>query len=115
MVFAAQSSHFQMWTSVPQIAVLRMRIITSLCPISGFLTRVSVKPGAGSSFDSAFIEKTANELSSAHTERFADFRERSSCAIDLLIGMRRAHLRSYARFAFWHDRIRETNDVDAFC
>ena len=30
IVFAAQSSDFQTWRSVPQIAVLRMRISTSL-------------------------------------------------------------------------------------
>ena len=44
-----------MWMSVPQIAVFRIRIITSLCPTSGLLTRVSVRPGARSSFASAFI------------------------------------------------------------
>jgi len=32
MVFCAQSSHFQMWMSVPQIAVFRIRIMTSLWP-----------------------------------------------------------------------------------
>ena len=46
IVFCAQSSQFQICRSVPQIAVLRIRIMTSLCPTSGFLTRVSVSPGA---------------------------------------------------------------------
>jgi hypothetical protein len=41
--------------SVPQIAVRVMRIITSLWPTSGFLTRVSVSPGARSSFANAFM------------------------------------------------------------
>ncbi len=44
-----------MWMSVPQIAVLRIRIITSLWPTSGFFTRVSVSPGARSSFASALM------------------------------------------------------------
>ena len=36
IVRCAQASHCQMWMSVPQIAVLRMRISTSLGPGSGF-------------------------------------------------------------------------------
>ncbi len=60
IVFCAQSSHFQMWMSVPQIAVLRMRIMTSLCPTSGVLTSVSVSPGARVSFASAFIMSVAS-------------------------------------------------------
>ncbi len=48
-----------MWISVPQIAVFRILIMTSLWPTSGFLTRVSVKPGARSSFASAFIVSSA--------------------------------------------------------
>ena len=38
IVLRAHSSQFQMCMSVPQIAVLRIRIITSLWPTSGFFT-----------------------------------------------------------------------------
>jgi hypothetical protein len=57
IVRRAHSSQFQMWMSVPQIAVLRIRIIRSLWPGSGFLTRCRASPGPASAFTSAFIEE----------------------------------------------------------
>src|SRR5215831_7623589 len=109
IVFCAQSSQFQMCRSVPQIAVLRMRIMTSLCPISGFLRRVSVRPGARSSFASAFIARILNDA-----ERFADLREGCHRAVDLLGRVRGAHLRADARLALWHHRVGEADHVHAF-
>src|ERR1700722_2702385 len=96
IVFCAQSSHFQMWISVPQIAVRVMRIITSLWPTSGFLTRVSVSPGARSSFANAFmlVSRVSDDA-----QRTADTRERLHRAIDLRGRMRRAHLRADTRAA----------------
>ena len=44
-----------MWTSVPQMAVLRMRISTSLMPISGTGASSSQRPGAACFLTSAFI------------------------------------------------------------
>src|SRR5690242_12230509 len=114
IVFAAQSSQFQMWISVPQIAVLRMRIITSLWPTSGFLTRVSDRPGPGSSLVSAFIVDRRDSSFVDCAERFADLRERGNGPIELRIGMRGAHLRPDARLAFRHDGIGKTNHVNAF-
>src|SRR2546421_503344 len=55
MVFCAHSAHFQMCTSVPQMAVLRTRIRTSLWPTSGLFTWTSFTPGPGVTLASAFI------------------------------------------------------------
>ena len=46
-VRAAHSSQFQIWMSVPQIPVLRMRISTSSGPISGTGRRSIHSPGSG--------------------------------------------------------------------
>src|SRR6266496_305204 len=108
IVFCAQSSHFQMWMSVPQIAVFAIRIITSLWPTSGFFTRVRVSPGARSSLASAFI------ASLQHADGMADFAERGDGPLDLRLGVGGGHLRADARLALRHDRIRKADHVDAF-
>src|SRR6185436_1311561 len=113
IVLRAHSSHFQMWMSVPQIAVFRMRIMTSLCPTSGVLTSVSVSPGARSSLASAFIMFVALPFSVNRAERLADFRERGDGGVDLFVRVQRAHLRSDARLALRHDRVREPDHVDS--
>src|SRR5207253_5684725 len=94
MVFCAHSSQFQMCRSVPQIAVLRIRIMTSLCPTSGFFTRVRVRPGARSSFANAFTCEFLVEPSADHAQGLPDLGKRRDCAVDLLRGMRGAHLRA---------------------
>src|SRR5580693_1597083 len=99
-----------MWISVPQIAVRVMRIITSLWPTSGFLTSVSVSPGARSSFANAFM--CASLLNNA--EFTADARECIHRAVDLLGRVRGAHLRANTCAAFRHHREREADHVDAF-
>src|SRR2546430_9703815 len=107
IVFCAQSSQFQMCKSVPKIAVLRMRIMTSLCPTSGFFTRVSVRPGARSSFASAFI--WARLYSVDHAQGLPDLGKRRHGPVDLLARVRGAHLRADAGFALGHDGIGEAD------
>src|SRR6266404_8875668 len=87
-----------------------MRIITSLWPTSGFFTRVSVRPGARSSFASAFM--CASRLN--HAERTADACESIDGAIDLFCRVRGAHLRANAGAPLRHDRGRKADHVDAF-
>src|SRR6059058_1346896 len=103
-----------MCRSVPQIAVLWIRIMTSLWPTSGFFTRVSVNPGAGSSFASALIDASLGYGSSDHAQCPAHVGERRDGLTDLLRRVRRAHLRSYARSTLGHHGIRKADDVDAF-
>ncbi|OPZ06608.1 MAG: hypothetical protein BWZ09_00281 [Alphaproteobacteria bacterium ADurb.BinA305] len=55
MVFCAHSSHFQIWMSVPQIAVFLILMRTSLGPTSGFSTLVSVSPTDGVNLAKAFM------------------------------------------------------------
>ena len=57
MVRWAQSSHFKMWISVPQIDAFFTRTRTSLIPISGTDTSSSQSPGSGLALTSAFIIK----------------------------------------------------------
>src|ERR1700761_8989907 len=87
-----------------------MRIITSLWPTSGFLTSVSVRPGARSSFANAFM--CASVLDD--TEYTADARECIHRAVDLFGRVRGAHLRTNACATFRHDREREADHVHAF-
>src|SRR5512143_3684966 len=96
--------------SVPQIAVFAIRIITSLWPTSGFFTRVSVRPGARSSFANAFIVSPSAD----DAERAAHACERVDRAVDLRVGVCGAHLRADARLALGNDRVREPDHVDAF-
>src|SRR5580704_18690683 len=96
--------------SVPQIAVRVMRIITSLCPTSGFFTSVSVRPGARSSFANAFMYASVSD----NTEFTADARECIDSPVDLLGRVRGAHLRANAGAAFRHHGEREADHVDAF-
>jgi hypothetical protein len=53
IVLLAHSSQFQIWTSVPQIAVLAMRTSTSSGPISGTGSSRSTRPGPDCAFTSA--------------------------------------------------------------
>src|SRR6478609_1570962 len=69
----AQASHLLMWTSVPQMEVLRILIRTSLRPGEGTGTSVMIRPGAavgltmarifvgmGGNVGTGFPETTAN-------------------------------------------------------
>src|SRR5436309_14259188 len=91
MVFCAHSSQFQMCRSVPQIAVLRIRIMTSLCPTSGFFTRVSVRPGARSCLANSFTCEFLVEPSAAHSQGRPDPSKRPYRAVELLGGLPGAH------------------------
>src|SRR5450755_4391654 len=115
IVFCAHSSHFQMWTSVPQMAVLPTRIRTSLCPTSGLFTWTSFSPGPGVVFESAFIVSSmAMDPLANGAERPAHFGKRGDCAIDVRGRVRGAHLGSQARLALGHDGIRKADHVNAF-
>ena len=61
IVRCAQASHFQMWTSVPQIEVLRILISTSIGPTSGSGTSCSHNPGSAFAFTSAFINQVRRD------------------------------------------------------
>ncbi len=54
IVLRAQSSQFQMWTSVPQMLVLRMRISTSLMPDLGHRDVLEPEPFFGLCLDQCF-------------------------------------------------------------
>src|SRR6266513_940678 len=115
IVFCAQSSHFQMWMSVPQMAVLRMRIRTSLWPTSGLFTSTSFRPGPGVTLASAFIVSSMPiDPSGNGAERLADLGERGNRAFDLFRIVRGAHLGSQARLALGHDGVRKADYVNAF-
>src|SRR5437588_124111 len=115
MVFCAHSSHFQMCTSVPQMAVLRTRIRTSLWPTSGLLTWTSFRPGPGVTLASAFILSFMPIGPSVNgAERLADLGERGNRAFDLFRIVRGAHLGSQARLALGHDGVRKADHVNAF-
>src|SRR3984893_2777799 len=115
IVFCAHSSHFQMCTSVPQIAVLRTRIRTSLWPTSGFFTSTSFRPGPGVTLASAFIVSSMAIGPSANgAKRLANLGERGNRALDLFRIVRGAHLGSQARLALGHDGVRKADHVNAF-
>src|SRR5205823_10357979 len=46
-------------------------------------------------------------------ERFADLGKRRDRLVELSVGVGRAHLRSYPRFALGNHGIREADDIDA--
>src|ERR1700744_2193189 len=96
--------------SVPQIAVRLMRIITSLWPTSGLGTSVIVRPGARSSFASAFICASWSD----DAERTADACKCIHGAVNLFGRVRGAHLRANARAALRHHRERKADHVYAF-
>src|SRR5262249_52744513 len=114
IVFCAHSSHFQIWISVPQIAVCRIRIITSLWPTSGFFTRASTRPGPRSSFANAFITRLLPDPSSHDPERPADAPERRHGAIDFVVGVRCAHLRADPGLALGQNGIGKADHIDTF-
>src|SRR5450755_4169280 len=115
IVFCAHSSHFQMCTSVPQMAVLRTRIRTSLWPTSGLFTWTSFRPGPGVTLASAFIVSSMAIGQSANgAERLADLGERGDRAFYLCRIVRGAHLGSQARLALGHDGVRKADHVNAF-
>ena len=112
-VFCAQSSQFQIWQSVPQIAVFLMRISTSFGPTSGFATSVRVRPGARSSLAMAFIVGFLMILLSNDSKGFAGLDEAGDGAVDVVGRMAGAHLGTDPRLALGHDRIGESYDVNA--
>src|ERR671911_324257 len=98
-----------MWMSVPQMAVLRMRISTSLGPGSGRGSSPSQIPGSGFDLINAFMPASCVDD--------ADFRaclpECRDCLCEHRPRMRRAHLGANARLTERDDRIGKANCVDA--
>src|SRR6185369_4162177 len=111
MVLAAQSSHFQIWMSVPQIAVLAILISTSLWPTSGSLTSMSLRPGPASVLTRAFIGWLQLLY---RTHRAPYFGKGGDGAVDVFGGMGGAHLGADARLALRHNGEAEADHVDAF-
>ena len=105
----AQSSQCQMCMSVPQIAVLRMRISTSLGPMVGSATSISQMPGSALALTSAFMGGSSGdeaELAPGGGE----------CRDRLLeVGARvgGAHLRADPRLPLGDDGEREADHVHA--
>src|SRR5688572_17702697 len=109
IVRCAQASHCQMWMSVPQIAVLSMRISTSFGPGSGFGSSPSQIPGSGRDLINAcMVPSLAGHAEFAPgldkgRRRFLEHRARVA----------RAHLGPDPRPAHRHDRIREADGIHA--
>src|SRR5512134_1140175 len=98
-----------MWMSVPQIAVLRIRISTSLGPASGFGNSPSQMPGRGSALINAFMS-----LSLADDAEFpARLPECGDRRLQHRAGMACAHLRADPRLAERHDRVGEADRIDS--
>src|SRR5688572_28084016 len=100
-----------MCMSVPQIAVLRIRIRTSLAPSFGSGISLSQIPGARSAFTSAFICSTPP--SASNTELAAGNDECLDRPVELTAIMSRAHLRAYARLAHRHDGKARSDHIHA--
>src|SRR6185369_1615539 len=113
IVFCAQSSQLKMCMSVPQIAVLRMRISTSLGPTAGLGPSVIQMPGSRRALASVLMRQVYRVFVAlpCDAELPADLRERRDGALDVLRLVRRGHLRADARLAARHDREREADHV----
>src|SRR5262245_30390930 len=109
MVRLAQASHWKMWMSVPQIAVLRIRISTSFGPGSGFGSSPSQMPGSGRDLINAFMPPSLAD-DAQFPSRLA---ERFDGALEHRARVAGAHLRADARLAHRHDGIGEADHVDA--
>src|SRR5512134_1514644 len=100
-----------MCMSVPQIAVLRIRIRTSLCPTAGSGTSSIQMPGARRDLTSAFMFLPLTFLAADHTELAAHLDAGRDRPVELPDRVPRAHLRADARLAHRHDGVREADDV----
>src|ERR1700687_3988408 len=115
IVLCAHPSHFQMCASVPQMAVLRTRIRTSLCPTSGLLTWTSCNPGSRVTLASAFIVSSMAMGPLANgAERLANPGKGGNGTIDLCRRVRGAHLVSQPRLALGNDEVRKADHVNTF-
>src|SRR6188508_3531868 len=90
-----------MCMSVPQIAVLRIWIRTSLAPSFGSGISLSQIPGARSAFTSAFICSTPR--SASNTKLAAGDDKCFDRPVELTAIVSRAHLGAYARLTHRHD------------
>src|SRR5215469_11554821 len=113
-----------MCMSVPQIAVLAISMSTSLGPTLGSGMSSSQMPGCACCLTSAFMccsswgwpaRFTGDALSVQHAELVSDAREGFQSLLELLARQRGGHLRTDARLALRHHRIREADDVHPAC
>src|SRR6516165_10813280 len=100
-----------MWTSVPQMALLRIRTSTSWTPTSGIgASRTIQIPSAGCDLTRAFMrcgspgERGSWTVARDDPERAADPRERLDGEVEVLAGVGGAHLRPDAGRAVGHHR-----------
>src|SRR5688572_10062634 len=100
-----------MCMSVPQIAVLRMRIRTSLAPSFGSGISCSQIPGARSAFTSAFICSTPRLTQD--TELAAGDDECLDRPVELTAIVSRAHLSADTGLAQRHDGKGKADHIDA--
>src|SRR5688572_27481977 len=99
IVRAAHSSHCQMWMSVPQIAVLCMRISTSFGPGSGLGSSPSQMPGSRRDLINAFMDASRRD-----DAELASGRLEGGCRrFEHLARVARAHLGADARLAHRND------------
>src|SRR5690606_14713714 len=113
IVRAAQSSHFQMWMSVPQMAVFRMRISKSLCPMTGLGTSTSSNPAAGCTLAKALMKISERGPSGNDAQVAPDAGKGLDGPFDVLGRMGRAHLGADAGPALGHYRIGKADHIDA--
>src|SRR5690606_4217595 len=113
IVRAAQSSHFQMWMSVPQMAVFRMRLSKSLCPMTGLGTSTSSNPAAGCTLAKALMKISERGPSGNDAQVAPDAGKGLDGPFDVLGRMGRAHLGADAGPAFGHYRIGKADHIDA--
>src|SRR5690606_25595298 len=99
--------------SVPQIAVLRMRMRMSLWPISGGSVSMSSSPWAGRSFANARMLWVLWSVAGNHAQGAAHACKGLDSLVDLLGSVRRTHLCTDSSLPLWNHRIREANDIDA--
>src|SRR5688572_22571212 len=109
IVRRAQSSHCQMWMSVPQIAVLRMRISTSFGPGTGFGSSPSQIPGSGRDLIRACMVLSL----AGHAELAPGLDKGLRRGFEHLARVARAHLSPDPRLAHRHDRVREADGIHA--
>src|ERR1700676_2546841 len=102
-----------MCMSVPQIAVLRMRISTSFGPIVGFSTSAIQIPGSALAFTSAFIANSCSIRSGKCAELAPGGAKGSYGLVELRAAVGRRHLRANAGLAMRNHGKRETDDAHA--
>src|SRR5512137_2333550 len=100
-----------MWTSVPQMALFRMRMRTSWTPTAGSgASRTSQMPSCGFDFTSAFMRAPR---SADHAQRAPHPGERGDGEVQVLAGVGGAHLGADAGLPPGHHREEEAHRVDA--